>query len=70
MSTFIKGYQVVENGAAKNGIARPKAISRLFMVRDAADEFCKLARSEHPDAYVRTVHGYEVGINNSAIKPI
>ena len=50
------GFQVFVPADTKRG---EQAISRRFMVREAAEEFCALARSSNPNAFVKTVMGFE-----------
>ena len=56
MTIIVKGFRAVE--PAPDGIAKPKPLSRLYVVKAAAEQFIELAhRTGHPTATLETVYG-------------
>lgn len=56
--TAVIGFRVVEefHNPVTHGISY-RHLSRVFHVRDAADQFCQLAKSTHRKCYVQEVMG-------------
>lgn len=53
-----KGYEVHATVKRVDKEALVK-ISKRFVVKEAAEIFCKLALTDFPDAYVKTIYGRE-----------
>lgn len=57
-TTAVVAFEVRQPVRAPNGIDTYKALSRRYTVRDAAEQFCAMAKSAgHPRAYVAEVWG-------------
>ena len=56
MSANVVGYRVVVEYRNKYG-AHYKHLSRVFHVREAAEQFCQLAKPMHKSAFVQEVMG-------------